>query len=57
MSADVRYRDAQVGGCVEASVQARPDGSVIVRSTEGLRWFPDRPGPTPPEGVVYDLDV
>ena len=42
MSADVRYRDAQVGGCVEASVQARPDGSVIVRSTEGLRWFPDR---------------
>ena len=22
-----------------------------------LRWFPDRPGPTPPEGVVYDLDV
>jgi feruloyl-CoA synthase len=42
MSAEARYRDAQVGGCVEASVQTRPDGSVIVRSTEALRWFPDR---------------
>lgn len=37
-----RYRDAQVGGCVEATVQTRADGTVIVRSTEALRWFPDR---------------
>jgi feruloyl-CoA synthase len=37
-----RYRDAQVGGCVEATVTTRPDGAVIVRSTEALRWFPDR---------------
>ena len=37
-----RYRDAQVGGCVEATVRTRPDGAVIVRSTEALRWFPDR---------------
>jgi feruloyl-CoA synthase len=36
------YRDASVGGCVEASVETRADGSVIVRSTEPLRWFPDR---------------
>ncbi|MBK9364036.1 MAG: feruloyl-CoA synthase [Rubrivivax sp.] len=38
----IRYRDAQVGGCVEATVQTRADGAVIVRSTEALRWFPDR---------------
>lgn len=37
-----RYRDAQVGGCVEATVERRADGAVIVRSTEDLRWFPDR---------------
>jgi feruloyl-CoA synthase len=37
-----RYRDAQVGGCVAATVEQRPDGAVIVRSTEDLRWFPDR---------------
>jgi feruloyl-CoA synthase len=36
------YRDASVGGCVEANVVQRADGSTIVRSTEGLRWFPDR---------------
>ncbi|MFT3821981.1 MAG: feruloyl-CoA synthase [Rubrivivax sp.] len=42
MSGELRYRDAQVGGCVEAAVETRADGSVIVRSTEALRWFPDR---------------
>ena len=42
MSGPARYRDAHVGGCVDASVETRPDGSVIVRSTESLRWFPDR---------------
>ncbi len=38
----VRYRDAQVGGCVEAVVEPRADGSTVVRSTEALRWFPER---------------
>lgn len=36
------YRDAAVGGCLEASIEQRPDGSVVLRSTEELRWFPDR---------------
>jgi feruloyl-CoA synthase len=39
---EVRYRDAHVGGCVEATVEQRADGSTRVRSTEGLRWFPER---------------
>ena len=37
-----RYREAQVGGCVDATLEPRADGSVILRSTESLRWFPDR---------------
>jgi feruloyl-CoA synthase len=37
-----RYRDASVGGCVEAQIEERADGSLILRSTEALRWFPDR---------------
>lgn len=37
-----RYRQALVGGCVEADVQTRADGSQVIRSTEALRWFPDR---------------
>ncbi len=37
-----RYRDAQVGGCVEAVVETRADGSTLVRSTEALRPFPAR---------------
>jgi feruloyl-CoA synthase len=37
-----RYRDAQVGGCVQAVVENRADGSTLVRSTEALRWFPTR---------------
>ena len=40
--AAARYRDARVGGCVEAVVDERADGSVIIRSTEALRWYPDR---------------
>jgi feruloyl-CoA synthase len=42
MSSTARYRDARVAGCVEATVEQRADGSHIVRSTEALRWFPDR---------------
>jgi feruloyl-CoA synthase len=36
------YREAHVGGCVEAQVEQRPDGSAVLRSTEALGWFPDR---------------
>ncbi len=37
-----RYRDASVGGCVQATIEQRADGCVILRSTEALRWFPER---------------
>ena len=37
-----RYRDARVGGCVAATIEHRADGSQILRSTEALRWFPER---------------
>ncbi len=37
-----RYREARVGGCIEASVEQRADGSVIVRSTEALGNHPQR---------------
>ena len=40
--AAARYRDASVGGCVEATVDERADGSLVIRSTEALRWYPDR---------------
>ncbi|MDO9286985.1 MAG: feruloyl-CoA synthase [Aquabacterium sp.] len=36
------YRDASIGGCVDAVCETRPDGSLVLRSTEPLRWFPDR---------------
>ena len=42
MNATVRYRAASVGGCTEATLETRPDGTQILRSTEELRWFPDR---------------
>jgi feruloyl-CoA synthase len=37
-----KYRDASVGGCVGATAEHRPDGTLVLRSTEPLRWFPDR---------------
>lgn len=37
-----RYRAASVGGCLEATVDRRADGSTILRSTEPLGWFPQR---------------
>jgi feruloyl-CoA synthase len=37
-----RYRDASVGGCVEAVLEQRADGSTVLRSTEALRWYPER---------------
>ncbi len=42
MSTEARYLEVAVGGCTEATVEHRPDGAVVVRSTEALRWFPDR---------------
>ncbi len=42
MNAPPRYRAATVGGCVDATLESRPDGTQILRSTEALRWFPDR---------------
>ena len=37
-----KYRDASVGGCIDASVAWREDGSAVMVSTEALRWFPAR---------------
>ncbi len=37
-----RYRDAQVGGCVEATIEQRADGSTVLRSVEPLREYPER---------------
>ena len=39
---EVRYREATVGGCLEAEVEQRGDASTLIRSTEALRWYPDR---------------
>ncbi|ACB33264.1 AMP-dependent synthetase and ligase [Leptothrix cholodnii SP-6] len=36
------YRPTQVGGALEATLEVRPDGSRVLRSTEALRWFPER---------------
>ncbi len=37
-----RYRDAAVGGCLQATLETRPDGSLLLRSTEALAAFPAR---------------
>lgn len=37
-----RYRDAHVGGCVEATIEHRADGSTLGRSTDALLPFPQR---------------
>ena len=37
-----KYRDAQVGGCVSATVEHRADGSQIIRSTEALQAHAER---------------
>ncbi|MGA8010568.1 MAG: AMP-binding protein, partial [Thiomonas sp.] len=36
------YREAHVGGCLDATLQNRPDGAMLLRSTEALRWYPER---------------
>ncbi|HEY6355315.1 MAG TPA: feruloyl-CoA synthase, partial [Burkholderiaceae bacterium] len=38
----VRARDASVGGCLQASVEQRADGSIVLRSTEALGEYPRR---------------
>ncbi len=42
MNASAQYRAAEFGGCVAATLESRADGTQILRSTEPLRWFPDR---------------
>jgi feruloyl-CoA synthase len=37
-----RYRQAHVGGCVQATVEHRPDGTLLLRSTEPLGPYPAR---------------
>ncbi|HMC14421.1 MAG TPA: feruloyl-CoA synthase [Albitalea sp.] len=37
-----RYRDVKVGGCLSAEVEARHDGSVVLRSIEALQPCPER---------------
>ena len=36
------YREARVGGCIEAAVDRRADGSLLLRSVEPLGTFPAR---------------
>ncbi len=42
MSAAPRYRDARVGGCVEAVVHTHADGTTTLHSTEQLQAYPQR---------------
>ncbi len=37
-----RYREARVGGCTQAAVERRADGSLVLRSVEPLGAFPPR---------------
>jgi feruloyl-CoA synthase len=37
-----RYRDIAVGGCLQATVESRADGSLVLRSTEALQPYPER---------------
>lgn len=37
-----RYRDAKVGGCLEASIEEHSDGSIVLRSTEPLGSYSER---------------
>ena len=37
-----RYREVRVGGCLEATVERRADGSCVLRSTEPLQAYPAR---------------
>ncbi len=38
----MKVRAASVGGCLQAAVESRADGAVVLRSTEALGWYPER---------------
>ncbi|HEU5297451.1 MAG TPA: AMP-binding protein, partial [Burkholderiaceae bacterium] len=38
----VRAREASVGGCLQATIERRADGSTVLSSTEALGWYPAR---------------
>ena len=38
----VRFRQAAVGGCLQARLETRPDGTLRLRSTEALGAYPER---------------
>jgi len=42
MNAPARYRPVRVGGCTEARVEHRADGTIVLRSTEALGEYPPR---------------
>jgi len=37
-----KFREARVGGCLQAQVETRADGAVVLRSTEALQAYPRR---------------
>ncbi len=37
-----RYRETRFGGAIDATSETRADGTVLIRSTEALRWYPER---------------
>lgn len=37
-----KYRQAKVGGCLQATAETQPDGSVVLRATEPLQPFAER---------------
>lgn len=42
MTQAARYREIHVGGCLDAAVERRQDGTLLLRSTEPLGWYPER---------------
>ena len=42
MTAAAKYREAKIGGCLAVEIEARADGSRVLRSTEALQPYPKR---------------
>jgi feruloyl-CoA synthase len=42
MGSPARFRPTRVGGCLEATIERRADGAVVLRSTEALAPYPAR---------------
>lgn len=40
--ADAPIRPCAVGGCLDATLERRADGTSILRSVDALRWYPER---------------